>query len=605
MKKNRSHIKSFLPLRKGIRDLVQQIQQPGGLTTFLIPVWIKTYQNKDFKFDLIAGLTVGVMLIPQGMAYAMLAGLPPVYGLYASTVPLIIYALFGTSRQLSVGPVAMDSMLTAAGVSLIAAAGSREYIAIAITLACIVGLMQFGLGVLRLGFLINFLSHPVVQGFTSAAAIIIGLSQLKYMLGIEMISRIQLHDILYSLWINLPDIHFGTFGLGLGALIVLFIFKKYIPTFPAALGVMIISIVLVSIFRWDQQGVSIIGTIPVGLPSIQWPSLNFSLWRQLLPTAFAIAVISFMESISVARAIQARHKSYKVVPNKELMALGLANMGGAFFKSFSVSGGFSRSAVNDLAGARTGFASIISACIVILTLLFLTPLFYFLPHAILAAIILVAIYRLINIPEAKHLWKVDKKDFIMMLVTFLGTLFLGISAGIAVGVLLSLAWIIYEASYPHYAELGRIPGTNAFRNLRRFDNLIVEEGILIFRFDAPLFFANIERFRDLLQQYRTKRKEKIHTIIIDMESINTIDSSAIAVLSEMIDELNQENILLLLTEVKGPVRDKLFKSGLTKQLGENRFFVTIGDALDHVSGSSKDIQTRIALQTNFMSRDPG
>ncbi|MGB4846767.1 MAG: solute carrier family 26 protein [Saprospiraceae bacterium] len=548
-----------------------------------LPVWIKNYQRSDFKPDLLAGMTVGVMLIPQAMAYAMLAGLPPIYGLYASTVPLIIYALFGTSRHLSVGPVAIDPILIVAGISAFALAGSDDYISLAITLALMVGFIQFSLGVLKLGFLVNFLSHPVITGFTSAAAIIIGLSQLKNLLGINITSNQYLQDIIASLVQQSPNIHWLTFLIGVIGILFLILFKRFLPKFPAPLFMLAISIVVVSIFHLDTYGVNIIGEVPGGLPRPGLPFVDLVTYKKLLPTAFALALLSFMESTAIARALQAKHKTYKIIPNKELMALGLANMFGSVFRSFPVSGGFSRSTLNEQSGARTNMSSIVSACVIILTLLFLTPLFYYLPKVILACIIIVAVSRLINFKEAKHLWYIDWKDFLMMFVTFAGTLFLGIGEGIGIGVALSLAWIIFEASYPHYAELGRVPGTHIFKNIKRYKGLEIENNILIFRFDAPLFFANIDRFHELLLTHKSYREETINAIVIDMESNNTVDSSALVVLSDMVDEMKKDNIRLLFSDVKGPVRDKFFKSGLTNKIGEENFFMTIEDAVNSLT----------------------
>ena len=564
----------------------------------MFPGWLRHYNKADFKPDLVAGLTVGVMLIPQGMAYAMLAGLPPVYGLYASTVPLIIYSLFGTSRHLSVGPVAIDSMMVAAGVGAIALAGSPEYISLAITLALLVGFIQFTFGAFRLGFLINFLSRPVILGFTSAAAIIIGLSQFELMLGINVQDEQLLHEIIQSLVTGLAHIHLLTLIIGVGGIITLLLLKRFMPFFPGPLFLVIVTTLLVSAFDLHLLGVDIIGFVPAGLPGAVIPDINFEIIKKLLPTAGAIALISFMESIAVARALQAKHKTYKVISNKELIAIGMANMAGSVFKSFPVSGGFSRSAVNEMAGARTGMASIISAVLIVATLLFLTPLFYFLPKAILASIILVAVSRLIHLKEIKYLWIVERKDFLMMLITFAGTLFLGIGTGIGIGVALSLAWIIFEASYPHHAELGRIPGTHTFRNIKRFKDLNVDDDVLIFRFDAPLFFANVNRFRELLLEYQHLRSTKLKAVIIDMESINTIDTTAIHVFADTVEEIRSQGLLFLIAEAKGPVRDRMHLSGFTQKLGEEHFFVTIEEALDYVAGTRKESGLNVALQVN-------
>ncbi|MEO6131512.1 MAG: solute carrier family 26 protein [Saprospiraceae bacterium] len=549
------------------------------LYPMMLPAWLKNYQRSDFKPDLLAGLTVGVMLIPQAMAYAMLAGLPPIYGLYASTVPLIVYSFLGSSRHLSVGPVAIDPILIVAGIMPFALSGSDEYISLAITLALMVGLIQFSLGVLKLGFLINFLSHPVITGFTSAAAIIIALSQLKNLLGINITGNQYLQDIIQSLIREGGNIHWLTFLIGIGGILFLVLSKRFFSTFPAPLFMLVVSILIVSIFHLDMYGVLIIGDIPRGLPWPAIPLIDVPVFKKLLPTAFFLALLSFMESIAIARALQAKHKTYKIIPNQELIALGLANTFGSFFRSFPVSGGFSRSSLNEQSGAKTNLSSIFSAFVIILTLLFLTPLFYYLPKVILACIIIVAVSRLINFKEAFHLLHIDRKDFLMMLVTFLGTLFLGIGEGIGIGVGLSLAWIIFEASYPHSAELGRVPGTHTFRNIRRYKELEIEDDVFIFRFDAPLFFANADRFRELLMSKLSARKNQIHTVIIDMESNNTVDSSALVVLSDMADELKKENIRLVFTDVKGPVRDKFEKSGLTQKIGEENFFMSIEDAL--------------------------
>ena len=526
----------------------------------LIPDWVKNYQRPDFRFDLAAGLTVGVMLIQQGMAYAMIAGLPPVYGLYASTLPAMVYAWFGTSRHLSVGPGALTALLTAAGIGLIAQTGTTEYLAMVTLLALTVGLIQFTLGFAKLGFLVNFLSNPVFLGFTSAAAILIGLSQLKHILGISLSKTQHLHEIVMELIPQLTNVHLLTMITGLIAVIVLFLFQKYKPTFPGALITVFASILITWLLRLDQQGMSIVGSIPEGLPTPKFSSFTFENFKILFPTAFAIALVSFMESTAVARAIQARHKNYKLVTNRELISLGLANMSSGLLQSIPVTGGMSRSTVNDQAGARTGMSMIISSVLIILTLLFLTPLFYFLPNAILAAVILVAVSSLLKVSEAKKLWLLDRKDFWMMMATFTGTLILGIGPGIGIGVLLSLAWIIFETSYPHHAELGKVQGTHVFRNVRRFKDLETAVGVLIFRFDAPLFFANIDRFREVLTEYKNRRKDVIHTIIIDMESIHSIDSSALEIFTEMVEETGKENIRIVLAEVKGPVRDKFHKS---------------------------------------------
>lgn len=542
--------------------------------------WMPKYNNEQLKDDLSAGLTVGVMLIPQGMAYAMIAGLPPIYGLYASTIPLIIYALLGTSRQLAVGPVAMVSLLTAAGVGTLADGGTETYIALAITLALFVGLIQFLLGVFRLGFLVNFLSHPVVSGFTSAAALIIGLSQLKHLLGIKLAGSHHVHEILIQAFEKIGEIHWVTFAIGIAGILLIKGIKRYSKSIPGQLVAVVFGILIVWLLGLSEQGVKIVGEVPSGLPSFSLPSFSMENINALLPTALAISLVSFMESIAVAKAIQSKHRNYKVVANQELIALGLSNVGGAFLQSYPVTGGFSRTAVNDQAGAKTGMASLISASLIILTLLFLTPLFYYLPNAILASVIMVAVFGLIDIKEAVHLWHADRSDFWMLVVTFVATLGLGIEQGVGVGVVLSLVWVVFRTTRPHVAELGRVPGTHFYRNVDRFKNVEERKDLLIMRFDASIYFANTNYFKDNLYEMADRKGSQLKTIIINSESINNLDSSGAHALEELIDEYQSKGVKIIFTGVKGPVRDALSKSHLTEKIGEDGFFMSVQEAVD-------------------------
>lgn len=542
--------------------------------------WLKTYSSTDFRADLAAGLTVGVMLIPQGMAYAMIAGLPPIFGLYASTLPLIIYAIMGTSRQLAVGPVAMVSLLTAAGIGVLAEGGTEAYITLAIMLAFMVGTIQFLLGLFRLGFLVNFLSHPVISGFTSAAALIIGLSQLKHLLGIEIARTHHVHEIIIQAVERFGAINWLTVAVGIGGIGLILAVKRWSKSIPGSLLAVVFGILVVWLLGLNEQGVKIVGDIPSGLPALVLPSFSWATIQTLLPVALAISLVSFMESIAVAKAIQAKHKNYEVVPNQELMALGLANIGGAFFQSYPVTGGFSRTAVNDQAGAKTGMASIFSAILIILTLLFLTPLFYFLPKAILASVIMVAVFGLIDYKEAFHLWHTDRSDFWMLIITFVATLSLGIEQGIGIGVILSLAMIIFETTRPHIAQLGKVPGTHFYRNQERFEQVEVRPDLLIVRFDARLYFANLNFFRDKLRKWIALKGETLEGIILNAESINSLDSSALHFLEELAGELRANNQQLLFSGVKGPVRDNLAKADLIQKIGVNQFFMSVQEAVD-------------------------
>ena len=538
--------------------------------------WIKNYDKKWLSGDISAGLTVGVMLIPQGMAYSMLAGLPPIYGLYAVTIPLIIYALLGTSRQLAVGPVAMVSLLIASGVGQISEAGSDEYIALSILLAFLVGSIQLSMGVFRLGFLVNFLSHPVIAGFTSSAAIIIGFSQFKHLLGVK-ISGEKFSEIFMQLIKEAGNIHIPTLIIGVASVILLLLVKRVNKKIPGPLVVVLLGIIVVYLGSLTNQGVKIVGDIPGGLPSFHIFSMNWDSIQTLLPTAFTIAFVGFMESIAVAKAIQARHKDYKLDANQELKALGIANIAGSFFKSFPVTGGFSRTAVNDQAGAKTGFASIISASLIIITLLFLTSYFYYLPNAVLAAIIIVAVYGLIDFKEARYLWKTDRTDFFLFISAAIGTLVLGIEEGIILGVILSLALLIFRVSYPHYSQLGLINNGREFINVLRDKNAKIDNKIVIMRFDAQLFFANINYFKEKVELLIGERKQP-EFFILDARPVSTVDSTAIHALHELIDELKSNGITFMIANVIGPVRDKLGSSGITDQIGKEKCFSSLFDA---------------------------
>ncbi|MFT6441341.1 MAG: SulP family sulfate permease [Salibacteraceae bacterium] len=547
---------------------------------FPILSWLPGYKREWLFGDISAGFTVGVMLIPQGMAYAMIAGVPPIYGLYASTFPLIIYALFGTSRQLAVGPVAIDSLLVLAGVSAFAEVGSEYFVELAILLAFIEGVILILFGFLRLGFLVNFLSKPVIGGFTAAAAIIIGVSQLQHLLGTQVQGSGNVFETLvlsiseFSNW-SLLSIVIGLLGIAL-ILSVNRINRKI----PGALAAVVVSILAVYFLNLSSESIRIVGDIPAGLPAFRLPNFNLEIMKKLLPAAFTIGLIAFTEAISISKAIHAKHRDYEILPNQELFAIGIANIVGSMFQSFSVTGGLGRTAVNDQAGAKTGLASLISAALVMLTLLFLTPLFYYLPQAILASIIMVAVSRLIDIKYGKHLWNTDRREFIMLISTFVATLVFGIVNGILIGVLLSIGLVIFRVSKPHFAKLGRIKGTNYYRNILRFNEAEEFEGLLIVRFDAQLFFANCEFFKDSVLDWAEK-KPKLKTVLIDAQPLNQIDSTASYMLLDLIKHFNDNGVEVIFAGVKGPVRDKFRKAKIATVLGSNHFYMNVHEAVSH------------------------
>ncbi|EOZ98351.1 Sulfate permease [Indibacter alkaliphilus LW1] len=569
---------------------------------FPILEWLPKYQKSDLQGDLSAGLTVGIMLIPQGMAYAMLAGLEPIHGLYAVTVPLLLYAIFGTSRQLAVGPVAMVSLLTAAGIAGLNPESPEQYLIYALSLAFLVGLIQFGMGILRLGFVVNFLSHPVINGFTSAAAIIIGLSQVKHLLRINLPNSEHIQEMMVAIYQNVGDIHWLTFGIGVIGIIIIKFGKKIHKSFPAPLVAVIVGIALVAGFDLTAQGVKIVGDVPSGLPGFSSPTFDVGIWGKLLPIALTISLVGFAESFAVAKTIQAKHKNYKLDANQELIGLGMANFGAAFFKGYPVTGGFSRTAVNNDSGAKTTMASIISAVLIVLTLLFFTGLFYNLPSAILAAVVLVAVSGLVDFKEPVHLWHKDKSDFAMLIATFVITLTLGIETGIIAGMVLSLLVVIYRASRPHMAQLGRVPGTNTFRNLARFSDLESRKELLMVRIDGPIYFANVEFIKRKLDNWIEERDQQLKMIVFNMESVTNIDSTGAHELNEWILDWRKSGIDVCMSSIKGPVRDVFNRWGILECVGADHIFLDDNLALSAFDKAFDDemIQkySTYAIQTN-------
>jgi len=551
--------------------------------------WLPNYRREDLQGDVSAGLTVAVMLIPQGMAYALLAGLPPIVGLYASVVPLLVYALLGTSRQLAVGPVAMVSLLVASGISGFANPGSAEYVALAVVLAGLVGLIQFLMGVFRLGFLVNFLSHPVISGFTSAAALIIGFSQLKNLLGVNIPRSHHIHTIIWNALQQIADINLATMLIGVGSIIVLLLLKRWKPVFPGALLVVALSTLTVWALRLDAHGVKIVGEVPQGLPMPSLPNFDLGAVAGLIPIAVTISLVGFMESIAVAKNFAAKNR-YEVDANQELIGLGMANVAAGFFSGYPVTGGFSRTAVNAQAGARTGLASIITAAAIGLTLLFLTPLFHFLPTAVLAAIIMVAVFGLIDIKEAKHLYKVKRSDLALLILAFFATLLLGIEEGILISIAASLILMIRRSTRPHTAILGHLPGTDIYRNVNRYPEAATYEGMLIFRFDAALYFANVSYLKDRLSEIERNSATPIKVIVFNAGSVTDVDSSAVSALQDITQDYQSRGITLYFTSLRGPVRDVLKRSGFYEILGADHFFYNTHDAVMHYLGKESEIK---------------
>lgn len=561
-----------------------------------IPIldWLPNYKKAWFKGDLGAGLTVGIMLIPQGIAYAMIAGLPPIYGLYTAMIPQIVYAIFGTSRQLAVGPVAMDSLIVASGVAALAQIGTENFIEFAILLAFMMGFLQVVFGFFKLGFLVNFLSRPVISGFTSAAALIIGLNQLKHLLGVQIERDNRIHTLVLDAFQNIKEINWLTFSIGVVSILILVFLKRITTKIPAALVVVVLGIVLVRVFHLDQFGVKILGEIPKGLPEFTIPKFEKNTLIDLFPIALTLSFIAFLEAISVAKAIEIKHTDYKISPNQELIAIGLGNIVGSFFQTYPATGGLSRTAVNNQTGAKTPLAAIISGLIVGVTLLFLTPVFFYLPKAVLGAIIVVAVYGLLDFSMPKELLTYSKRELIILNITLLVTATVGIKEGIFIGIILSLAMLIYRSTKPHFAVLGQVKDTHFYRNVNRFEGLLnISDDILIVRFDAQLYFANVSFFKDKLDEFVTEKGPQLKLIIIDGESINSIDSSGIFMLKDVINKYKNMGIEIAFSGMKGPVRDILDKSEIIKKIDYSNCFMSIQEAVDVFDDRKKNKEIEV------------
>lgn len=562
----------------------------------IIPIleWLPNYKSSLFKGDLIAGITVGIVLIPQGIAYALIAGLPPIYGLYCALVPQILYAIFGSSRQVAIGPVAMDSLIVATGVSTLALAGSESYISIAILLALLVGVIQFLLGVFSLGFIVNFLSKPVITGFTSAVALIIGLNQFRNLFGVDFFQSDQLQYIVVDIWKQFSTFNTHTTVIGLASVVLIIILRMIHKKIPSALLVVILGILIMRFFGTSFNDVAIVKEIPSGLPFFGVPEFELDQIKELLPIALTLVMVGFLETISIGKSLEAKQDEYRIRPNQELIALGLSNIFGSFFKAYPSTSSFSRSAINAESGAKTGMASLISVLMVVITLLFLTPLFYYLPKTVLAAIIIVAVFNLINVKEASYLWRVNKLDFWLMISTFIATLCLGIEYGIIVGVGLSLIVLIYRTSKPYVTELGKVPNSNFYRNKNRFEEVVLEDDILVFRFDAQLFYANASYFRDNLEEMTLKKGTALKLIVLDAESINRVDSTGVEMLKERVRYYKKKGVAFYFAGVKGPVRDDLFKSGLLEIIDIHHFFMRANQAVKYYKTGDRKHQEKFA-----------
>lgn len=570
--------------------------------------WLPGYRGQDFASDLMAGLIVAIMLVPQGMAYALLAGLPPETGLYASIVPLVLYGLLGSSRALAVGPVAIVSLMVASSLGAITQSGTADYLTGALTLALLSGGLLLGMGFLRLGVLVNFLSHPVISGFTSAAALIIGFSQLKHMLGLDIPRSHLITDIVVAAVSGLSEINPATIFLGIGTLALLLLWKSRLPAWVLRWGISehaassvaragpLAAVVLTTMIVWfleldTQADVKVVATIPAGLPPLSLPMIDLELVWQLLPAALLISVVGFLESVSVAKSLASKRRQ-KIDANQELLALGTANIGAAFTGGYPVAGGFGRSLINFTAGAVTPLASVITAVLVGVTAVLFTPLLYFLPKVTLAVVIVVAVASLVDIKTFRDAWAYNKIDAASLVATFTAVLTIGVEMGIVVGIGLSIALYLWRTSRPHMAIVGRVGTSEHFRNVLRHD-VETQPDILAVRVDESLYFANTAYLEDALLAEVADRPEVKHLVLI-MSAVNFIDMSALETLESLIERLGDAGVTLHLAEVKGPVMDRLDRVGFKETLASGRIYLSTHEAVFDLTGRrDKSFPSRI------------
>ncbi|MCW8830217.1 MAG: sulfate permease [Gammaproteobacteria bacterium] len=568
-------------------DIKSLLSNPLRLLPFM--AWIGNCKNPMvLQADIIAGITVALVLVPQSMAYAQLAGLPPYYGLYASFLPGIVAALFGSSRQLATGPVAVVSLMTAAALEPLALS-PELYVAYALSMALMVGIFQLSLGVLRLGVLVDFLSHPVVIGFTNAAAIIIGTSQLSKIFGVVDFEKgeHQYETIWNVIVAATTDTHMLTLTMGLLAIGIMVVLKKISAKIPNVL----IAVVVTTIISWSMgfadQGGRVVGEVPAGITMPMLPSgVEWDVLVQLITTAVIIGIIGFMEAISIAKAMAAQTRQ-RLDPNQELIGQGLSNLVSGMFQGYAVSGSFSRSAVNISAGAITGFSSVVTGAVVGITLLLLTPLLYHLPQATLAAVIMMAVINLVKVRPIIDAWKVQPHDGIVAIVTFLLTLIVAphLETGIVVGVILSLGLFLFRTMRPRISVLSRDPdGTLRDAEAQKLDTC---ESISVIRFDGPLYFANTGFFVDTILD-RVAKKPDLKFVVIDAEGINEVDATGEEMLHELVTRLKSLGIELLIGRAKKQIMDIFRRSGFIDHLGKEKFFRLRTHAFNYAWGQLEE-----------------
>ena len=550
-----------------------------------IPIlkWLPKYKKKNFYFDFVAGINVGILLIPQGMAYALIAGLPPIYGLYAALTPQIVYAILGTSRQLAVGPVAIDSLIVASGLGIISVSSPEQYILMAISLAFIVGSFQIIMALFRFSFITSFLSKPLINGFISALAIIIGFGQLKYLLGISLSQTSLIQNILIDIYNNVNQINLPTLYFGLSSILIILFFKKYKPKFPIYFIILILGTFISYIFNLNKTGIDVVGNIPKGLPEFKTPLLNYEIMIDLFSIGITLAILGYIHAISIAKKIEEKHNYYKINTNQELFALGMSNIIGSFFQSYPISGGLSRSAVNDESGAKSGISAIISAFIVALIIIFFTSYLYHLPKAVLSSIIIVAVFNLIDYKFPRKLFSNFIDEFFLLTITFFVTIFYGIIGGILIGILISILIITLRFKKSNFSLKKKI------KNLMNYGTIISvsdipqkKSNILILELKGQLFYGNLSFLKSFIEK-KTINSSSLNTLIFDIKNLYHIDNSGSESFCQIIKKLNNKKIRVIISGFNKKKKGFKFDKNLINCIKKENIFISTNNALNKLN----------------------
>ena len=550
-----------------------------------IPIlkWLPNYKKKNLYYDFFAGINVGILLVPQGMAYALIAGLPPIYGLYAALTPQIVYAILGTSRQLAVGPVAIDSLIVASGLGIISVSRPEQYILMAISLAFIVGSFQIIMALFKFSFIAIFLSKPIINGFVSALAIIIGFSQLKYLLGISLSKTSLIQNILIDIYNNINQINLPTLYLGLSSILIILLVKKYRPKFPIYFTILILGTFFSYVFNLSEKGIAVVENIPKGLPEFNLPLLNYDVFIDLFKIAITLAILGYIHAISIAKKLEEKHNYYKIDPNQELLALGMSNIIGSFFQSYPVSGGLSRSAVNDESGAKSGISAIISASIVAVIIIFFTSYLYHLPKTILSSIIIVAVINLIDYKFPKKLFLNFKDEFFLLIITFFTTIFFGIIEGIILGLFISFVIIPLRLNKPGLSINYKIKYLlNSKSIVSMSEKKIKKSNILILELKGQLFFGNLNYLKSFINKQNINNSF-FKTLILDIEKLYHIDNSGIESLYQIINTLNNKKIRIIISGFNKSKKGFKFEKNLIRSIKKKNIFVSIDKVLDQLN----------------------